>query len=118
MAPLECVLGDAQALFLLSLFFLQLSALSMIYGHNLLGDLDRVLLVCVVLLTLVFNVFYGRKARQRVVHVPECQHQHHHRAFVWLGPTGPLIRRQISHWTQWPAPSRCVVAVSLSPCVS
>ena len=48
------------ALFMLSLFLLQLSALSMIYGHQL-GDLNRLIVVAVMLLMVAANVCYARK---------------------------------------------------------
>jgi hypothetical protein len=48
------------ALFMFSLFLLQLSALSMVYGHQL-GDLDRLVIIAVMLFVVAFNGVYARK---------------------------------------------------------
>tara|TARA_B110001452_G_scaffold98787_1_gene81779 strand:+ start:273 stop:1166 length:894 start_codon:yes stop_codon:yes gene_type:complete len=57
------------AWFLLSLLTLQLSALSFVYGHNRLGDVDRLLLVAVTMTGVSLNVYYGwRTVRKFALH--------------------------------------------------
>lgn len=57
------------AWFLLSLLALQLSALSFVYGHNRLGDIDRLLLVACTMTGVTLNIYYGvRTVRKFALH--------------------------------------------------